>query len=125
MLQIEGVTKQFASRILFQDASAHLRPGTRTGLVGPNGVGKTTLIRMILGEESPDKGIIRKRPRLRIGYLPQELETLSGKTILDAAHRNQYPEHEAKRILSGLGFGEQDIVCESRWRICCCPTPMC
>jgi ATP-binding cassette, subfamily F, member 3 len=109
MLQIEGVSKQFASRILFQDASAHLRPGTRTGLVGPNGVGKTTLIRMILGEESPDKGIIRKRPRLRVGYLPQELETLSGKTILDAAHRNQYPEHEAKRILSGLGFGEQDF----------------
>ena len=62
MLQIEGVSKQFASRILFQGASAHLRPGTRTGLVGPNGVGKTTLIRMILGEESPDKGIIRKRP---------------------------------------------------------------
>jgi len=109
MLQIEGISKQFASRILFRDASAHLRPGTRTGLVGPNGVGKTTLIRMILGEESPDKGIIRRRPRLRVGYLPQELETLSGKTILDAAHRNQYPEHEAKRILFGLGFGEQDF----------------
>src|SRR5919106_3268787 len=109
MLQIEGVSKQFASRILFRDASAHLRPGTRTGLVGPNGVGKTTLIRMILGEESPDHGRIRKRPRLRLGYLPQELETLTGKTILDAAHRDQYPEHEAKRILSGLGFGEQDF----------------
>jgi ATP-binding cassette subfamily F protein 3 len=109
MLQIEHVSKQFASRILFTDASAHLRPGTRTGLVGPNGVGKTTLIRMILGEESPDKGTIRKRPRLRLGYLPQELETLSGKTILDAAHRGHYPEHEAKRILSGLGFTEQDF----------------
>jgi ATP-binding cassette subfamily F protein 3 len=109
MLQIEGVSKQFAARVLLQDASAHLRPGSRVGLVGPNGAGKTTLLRMILGEESPDKGTIRKRPRLRFGYLPQELETLSGKTILDAAHHDQYPEHEAKRILSGLGFIEQDF----------------
>ena len=59
---------------------------------------------MILGEESPDEGTIRKRPRLRIGYLPQELETITGKTALDAAHRDEYPEHEAKRILSGLGI---------------------
>jgi ATP-binding cassette subfamily F protein 3 len=109
MLQIENITKQFASRILFQNASVHLRPGTRTGLVGPNGAGKTTLLRMILGEDSPDKGTIRKRPRLRIGYLPQELETLTGKTILDAAHRGIYPEHEAQRILSGLGFTEADF----------------
>jgi ATP-binding cassette, subfamily F, member 3 len=110
MLQIEGISKQYAARILFKDASAHLRPGTRTGLVGPNGVGKTTLIRMILGEESPDQGGIRKRPRLRLGYLPQELETLSGKSILDAVHRDHYPEHEAKRILSGLGFTEADFL---------------
>jgi ATP-binding cassette subfamily F protein 3 len=90
-------------------ATAHLRPNTRVGLVGPNGVGKTTLFRMILGEESPDEGSVRKRPRLRIGYLPQELETITGKTVLDAAHRDLYPEHEAERILMGLGFTEADF----------------
>jgi len=109
MLQIESVTKQFATKVLLEETSAHLRPGTRVGLVGPNGVGKTTLFRMILGEDSPDEGTIRKRPRLRIGYLPQELETITGKTVLDAAHRDQYPEHEAERILMGLGFTEGDF----------------
>ena len=109
MLQIETVHKQFSTKVLFDAASAHLRPHTRVGLVGPNGTGKTTLFKMILSEESPDEGTIRKRPRLRIGYLPQELETITGKTALDAAHRDEYPEHEAKRILSGLGFSEADF----------------
>lgn len=109
MLQIESVHKQFSTKVLFDSASAHLRPHTRVGLVGPNGTGKTTLFKMILGEESPDEGTIRKRPRLRIGYLPQELETITGKTALDAAHRDEFPEHEAKRILSGLGFSEADF----------------
>ena len=109
MLQIESIHKQFSTKVLFDDASAHLRPHTRVGLVGPNGTGKTTLFKMILGEESPDEGTIRKRPRLRVGYLPQELETITGKTALDAAHRDEYPEHEAKRILSGLGFSEADF----------------
>ncbi len=109
MLQIESISKQFSTKVLLTEATAHLRPQTRVGLVGPNGAGKTTLFRMILGEESPDEGTIRKRPRLRIGYLPQELETIVGKTALDAAHRDEYPEHEAKRILSGLGFSEHDF----------------
>ncbi len=109
MLQIEDVSKQFASRVLLKEASAHLRPGTRVGLVGPNGCGKTTMLRMIMGEQSPDKGTIRKRPRLRMGYLAQELEPLLGKSILEATHRELYPEHEAKRILMGLGFTVQDF----------------
>ena len=88
MLQIESVYKQYSTRVLLEGASAHLRPNSRVGLVGPNGAGKTTLFRMILGEESPDKGNIRKRPRLRIGYLPQELETIIGKNVLDATHRD-------------------------------------
>lgn len=109
MLQIESLSKQYATKVLLTDASAHLRPNTRVGLVGPNGAGKTTLFRMILGEESPDKGSIRVRPRLRIGYLPQELDAIVGKTVLDAAHRDEFPEHEAKRILMGLGFSVADF----------------
>ncbi len=109
MLQIDSVSKRYSTKVLLTDASAHLRPNSRVGLVGPNGAGKTTLFRMILGEESPDQGSIHLRPRLRIGYLPQELETIIGKTVLDAAHRDEFPEHEAKRILMGLGFSEADF----------------
>src|SRR5688572_32332244 len=112
MLQIESISKQYSMKVLLTEASVHLRPNSRVGLVGPNGAGKTTLFRMILGEESPDKGTIRKRPRLRIGYLPQELETITGKTVLDATHRDLYPEHEAERILMGLGFSEIDFTRE-------------
>ncbi|MDX1410700.1 MAG: ATP-binding cassette domain-containing protein [Nitrospirales bacterium] len=108
MLHIESISKQYPTKTLFDEASAHLRPNTRVGLVGPNGTGKTTLLRMIIGENAPEHGIIRKRPYLRIGYLPQELETLPGRTILEATHRHEYPEYEAKRILAGLGFGEGD-----------------
>lgn len=109
MLQIDSVSKQYSTKVLLTEASAHLRPNSRVGLVGPNGAGKTTLFRMILGEESPDKGSIHLRPRLRIGYLPQELETIIGKTVLDATHRDEFPEHEAKRILMGLGFSDPDF----------------
>ena len=108
MIHIESLTKQYPTKTLFSEASAHLRPETRVGLVGRNGTGKTTLLRMIMGEDSPDDGTIRKRPWLRIGYLPQELDAPTDLTVLQTAHREQYPEHEAKRILSGLGFGETD-----------------
>ncbi len=108
MIHIESLTKQYPTKTLFSGASAHLRPETRVGLVGRNGTGKTTLLRMIVGEDSPDDGVIRKRPRLRIGYLPQELDAPTDLSVLEATHREQYPEHEAKRILSGLGFGEAD-----------------
>ncbi len=108
MIHIEQIVKQYPTKTLFAEASAHLRPNSRVGLVGRNGTGKTTLLRMIIGDDAPESGTIRKRAWLKIGYLAQEIDFLPGQTVLEATHRNTYPEHEAKRILSGLGFGEGD-----------------
>ena len=76
--------------------------------MGPNGSGKTTLLRLINAEETPDRGTIRMPRRARVGYLPQELEQDPEMRVLEAAHRGRYAEHEAKRMLAGLGFTEAD-----------------
>jgi ATP-binding cassette, subfamily F, member 3 len=106
MIQIEAISKAFGPQVVFAQATAFLQAKTRVGLVGPNGSGKTTLLRLIKGEETPDSGIIRIPGGLRMGYLPQELEQDPSLSVLEAAHRGRYPEHEAKRLLSGLGFTE-------------------
>ena len=109
MIQIDGISKAFGPQLVFANATAYLHAGTRVGLVGPNGSGKTTLLRMISGEEAPDRGTIRMPGGLQLGYLPQELEQNPELKVLNAVHRGQYAEHEAKRILSGLGFTPEDF----------------
>jgi ATP-binding cassette subfamily F protein 3 len=108
MLQIDSITKAFGPQVVFAQATAYLQAKTRVGLVGPNGSGKTTLLRLINGEETPDSGTIRMPGGLRVGYLPQELEQDPNLNVLEATHRGRYPEHEAKRMLAGLGFTEGD-----------------
>ncbi len=67
------------------DASFQLNPGERVGLVGPNGAGKTTLFRMIVGEEAPDDGEVSVPKRLTIGYFRQDVEEMSGRSVIDEA----------------------------------------
>jgi ATP-binding cassette, subfamily F, member 3 len=108
MIQINAISKAFGPQIVFAQATAYLQAKTRVGLVGPNGSGKTTLLRLINGEETLDSGTIRTTGRMRLGYLPQELAQDPNLRVLEAVHRGQYPEHEAKRILAGLGLLEGD-----------------
>jgi ATPase subunit of ABC transporter with duplicated ATPase domains len=83
MMSFTRVSKQYGRQILFVDASFQLNPGERVGLVGPNGAGKTTLFRMIVGEESPDEGEVSVPKKLTIGYFRQDVEEMSGRTVLD------------------------------------------
>ena len=71
--------------MLFVDASFQLNPGEKVGLVGPNGAGKTTLFRMIVGEESPDEGDVSVPKKITIGYFRQDVEEMSGRSVLDEA----------------------------------------
>src|SRR4026207_1513980 len=85
MISFSRINKQYGRQVLFVDASFQLNPGEKVGLVGPNGAGKTTLFRMIVGEESPDEGEVSVPKKLTIGYFRQDVEEMSGRSVLDEA----------------------------------------
>ena len=85
MIAFSKINKQYGKQVLFVDASFQLNPGEKIGLVGPNGAGKTTLFRMITGEETPDDGDVSVPKRLTIGYFRQDVEEMSGRSVLDEA----------------------------------------
>ncbi len=85
MISFSSVSKQYGRQVLFVDASFQLNPGEKVGLVGPNGAGKTTLFRMIVGEEQPDEGDVSVPKKLTIGYFRQDVEEMSGRSVLDEA----------------------------------------
>jgi len=132
MLSISGVSKAFAGRVLFENASVQVNRSDRIGLVGANGAGKTTLFTLILGEDTPDDGGISFQRGVDVGFLPQESAPVGDETVLELAtgriHAEPGPdevddfeadysaeiealgrEPKAKRILAGLGFRETDF----------------
>src|SRR5213594_2761929 len=85
MISFSKVSKQYGRQVLFVDASFQLNPGEKVGLVGPNGSGKTTLFRLIVGEDTPDEGEVSVARKLTIGYFRQDVEEMSGRSVLDEA----------------------------------------
>jgi len=85
VIAFSRISKQYGKQILFVDASFQLNPGEKVGLVGPNGSGKTTLFRMIVGEEFPDEGDVSVPKKLTVGYFRQDVEEMSGRSVLDEA----------------------------------------
>jgi len=85
VLSLSRISKQYGRQVLFVDTSFQLNPGEKVGLVGPNGAGKTTIFRMITGEESPDEGDVSVPKKMSIGYFRQDVEEMSGRSVLDEA----------------------------------------
>ena len=100
MLTISQVTKAFAGRTLFEDASLQVNRGDRVGLVGPNGAGKSTLFSLILGEASPDEGKVSVEKSATIGFLPQEHATVGEETVLELACAVSPEVAKAQRIMN-------------------------
>ncbi|MDR3011882.1 MAG: ABC-F family ATP-binding cassette domain-containing protein [Chitinispirillales bacterium] len=83
MISFTNISKQYGDKILFDGVSFSINEKRSTALIGPNGSGKTTLLKMMQNIEQPDKGAVVIPGNLSIGWLPQEVETLSDATPLD------------------------------------------
>ncbi len=113
MLKIAGLSKSFGGQTLFEKINLQMNPGERLGLMGRNGHGKSTIFRMILGQEEPDEGAIVIPKNYKIGHLEQHLH-FTQNTVLEEACLGLPPDeweatYKAEKILSGLGFSENDF----------------
>jgi macrolide transport system ATP-binding/permease protein len=84
VITVEHVTKSYAGRVILRDLSFRVASDARIMLIGPNGIGKTTLLRLLLGLDTPDAGTVRVTGSAHLGYLPQEPLVNPNQTILEA-----------------------------------------
>jgi ATP-binding cassette, subfamily F, member 3 len=83
MIHLTGIEKRFGTQELFRDLDWHIKPGQRVGLIGPNGVGKSTVLRIIMDEETPDGGLVTIGKSKTLGYLRQDVALLAGRSVRD------------------------------------------
>lgn len=83
LLTVEDVSHNFGDRVLFKDVSFRLLDGEHVGIVGANGVGKSTLMNILTGKLLKDSGKLEWTPRVRYGYLDQHTQLTAGKTVRD------------------------------------------
>ncbi len=93
MIQVDGLTLAYHGEPLFEDASFSLQPRERCALVGRNGSGKSSLFRLIMGKETPDKGTIAKRKNYSIGILDQHI-VFTRPTLIEEAALGLHPEEK-------------------------------
>ena len=106
ILNIEHVSKIFGEKKIFDDISYGIHEGDKIGIIGINGTGKTTLLKIIAGLEETDEGQVIKQNGLRVTYLPQNPEFPANATVL--SYVTQEKEYEARNILNKLGITDHD-----------------
>jgi len=115
MIQVNNISKSYGKQVIFDEAGFTINQGERVGLVGRNGYGKTTLFRMIIGEEHPDSGSISIPNNYILGHLSQHL-CFAANTILDEGsgglrfdEDGKDESYRVKTVLLGLGFTTEDF----------------
>ena len=115
MIQVTNIEKSYGKQVLFDGVGFTVNPRERVGLVGRNGHGKSTLFRMILGEEHPDSGAITMASGYTVGHLSQHIHFTEDTVIKEACLAlppNEYhidETYKAEAILHGLGFTNADF----------------
>ena len=112
LLAASGISKSYSARLLFDGVSFEIAPRDKVGLVGVNGCGKTTLFRILTGEEAPDTGSVMKHKGARMGFMRQNVEntsdTLYQSTVAAFDHLIRI-EQELERISEEISNGGSDV----------------
>ncbi len=113
MIELINISKSYPTGELYNDLNLRLNAGDKVGLVGRNGTGKSTLFKLILGEEHQDSGEIKFPKAYKIGALKQYFDftekTLINETALALSEDDKYDIYKAEKILFGLGFSDEDL----------------
>ena len=113
MFQVEGLSVAYGGRVLFDDVCFSVQGEERCGVVGRNGTGKSTLLRILAGKERPSAGTIVAPKHYRVAMLDQHLDFRHATVLAEAASSLPPDEkdhlYKAERVLFGLGFGERDM----------------
>lgn len=103
LIRLDDVSVRFAEQDVLQSIQLSIRPNEILTLIGPNGAGKTTLVRAVLGLLQPDSGSIWRKPRLRIGYMPQKLQVEASLPLSVLRFLRLVPGVDRAKALAALG----------------------
>ena len=112
VLEIRGLSKQFGSQVLFNDLSADIKRGEHVGLIGENGAGKSTILKIINGLTAPDAGSVKLGVKVTVGYYDQEQQLLTDENTLFDEIRSAYPgmtDSEVRGTLAAFLFTGDDV----------------
>lgn len=102
MIAFNSVTKQYGPKVLFKESSFQINPGDKIGLVGPNGNGKTTILRILAQEEGVDEGTVSRPDRIRLAYFSQDIESMQGRSALEEVKNAIHELNVARETMAKL-----------------------